>query len=172
MYRTLLFFICLISLNIAFAGSSKINNEAKPEVTPKVTDNKKESIKKAISHIPTQKIMFNVMPATKAARQWLKILDSKKYDEAWEKASPMVQKAITKEAFINQARRSREPLGQLVNRDILMAQPHTQLPGSPEGKYVLITFKCQFHNKAKVTESVMVQEEPDTTWKVAGYFIL
>lgn len=112
------------------------------------------------------------MPAIQEARHWLGILDKKQYDEAWERASILVQKSITKEEFIEQARRSREPLGSFIKRTIIMAQPRTELPGAPKGKYVLITFNSVFHNKAKVTESIMIEQEADTTWKVAGYFIL
>ncbi len=170
MYRLIIALIILCMTTIASAaaeptvGTDNANEATKQSV--------KNNIKTAISQIPTKKIMFNVMPATREARHWLGILDKKQFDEAWEKASVLVQKSITKEAFINHARRSREPLGSFIKREIIMAQPHTQLPGSPKGRYVLITFKSQFHNKQKVTETIMLQQETDESWRVAGYFIL
>ncbi len=163
-------FLTLLSLTSPFLVNLALADTPPSPTTRESSVHK--NVKAAISHVPTKIITFNVIPATSEARHWLSILDENKFDEAWEKASLLVKESISKEAFIAQALRSREPLGSFIKRDILMAQPHTQFPGSPKGHYVLITFKSTFHNKDKVTETIMVQQEPDTTWRVAGYFIL
>jgi len=136
-------------------------------------DNKtiiKKNINSAVKRVPIKPVTFNILPATGEARRWLTTLDKKEFGSAWEKSSILVRNTITKEEFIKQSTRSREPMGSFVKREIIMAQPKTELPGAPKGQYVLITFKSQFHHKDKVSETIMMQKDPDNSWRVAGYF--
>lgn len=132
----------------------------------------KKEMRALIKQVPTKVTVFNVMPATSEARKWLTIMDHNDFSHAWEQASILVRQSITKEAFIKEASRSREPLGSFIKRDILIAQPKTEMPGAPQGQYVLITFKSEFHNKQPVNETIIVQKDPDNSWRVAGYFAL
>jgi len=128
--------------------------------------------KSLMEYVPNKVVAFNIMPATKAARIWLNLLDQSKYASCWEQASVLVRKSISKEAFIKQATRSRQPLGTFMERTVFFIQPKTNLPGAPKGKYVLIKFNSIFSNKEKTTETLIIQQDPNNSWRVAGYFIL
>ena len=47
----------------------------------------------------------------------------------------------------------------------------TELPGAPDGRYVVIQFDTAFENKASSVETVTPMADPDGAWRVAGYFI-
>ena len=47
----------------------------------------------------------------------------------------------------------------------------TELPGAPDGQYVVIQFKTAFANKQSAIETVTPMLEEDGRWLVAGYFI-
>jgi len=129
-------------------------------------------IKSIVKQLPTKTVTFNVIPATVAARKWLKILDKNQFGHCWENSSVLVKKNLSKEAFIKEATRSRQPFGSFIKRDIIMSQPKVELPGSPKGKYVIIKFESEFVNKKKVTQTVIVQQDPDQVWRVAAYFAM
>lgn len=159
--------LSLITLSLICCSNSL---QADENLTDKTIS--KTALKSIIKQVPTKVVTFNVLPATSEARRWLKTLDKKQFGDAWEKASILVRQTVTKEEFIKQATRSREPLGSFIKREILMAQPKTELPGAPKGQYVLITFKSDFFNNHKVSETVMIQKDPDNSWRVAGYYVI
>lgn len=129
-------------------------------------------IQSIAKQIPTKIVAFNVIPATVAARYWLQMLDQSQFGHCWEKSSILVKKNLSKEAFIKEATRSRQPFGPFIKRNIVMSQPKVELPGSPKGKYVIIKFESEFANKKKVIQTVIVQQDPDQVWRVAAYFSL
>lgn len=65
----------------------------------------------------------------------------------------------------------RKPLGGLESRHLDSAQFATDLPGAPDGKYVVMKFDTSFANKKSAIETVTFMLEKDGQWKVAGYFI-
>ena len=155
-----------IVLTASQYGYAKNSEETSPQ--PSTQLNTKELIKQ----IPTKAVSFSIIPATTAARDWLKLMDQDKFAQCWQQASVLVRKSVNEKDFVESAKRSRLPLGSLIKREITMVEPKTKLPGSPKGKYVIATFKAKFHNKADpVTEILMLQVDPDNQWRVAGYFL-
>jgi hypothetical protein len=65
----------------------------------------------------------------------------------------------------------RKPLGSLISRKLKSAQPMTELPGAPDGQYVLMQFETSFTNKKSAVETVTFMLEKDGQWKSGGYFI-
>jgi hypothetical protein len=47
----------------------------------------------------------------------------------------------------------------------------TELPGAPDGQYVVMQFETSFANKKSAIETVTFMLEKDGQWKSAGYFI-
>ena len=50
-------------------------------------------------------------------------------------------------------------------------QEMTELPGAPDGHYVLLQFETVFANKKSTIETVTFMLEKDGKWKAAGYYI-
>jgi hypothetical protein len=47
----------------------------------------------------------------------------------------------------------------------------TELPGAPDGEYVVFQFDTQFEHKRAAVETVTPMRDPDGSWRVSGYFI-
>src|SRR5579862_8247383 len=105
------------------------------------------------------------------AGKWLALIDRGNYSESWKEASAIVQGAVTETAWENATTTFRKPLGNLVSREVKSAQLMTELPGAPDGQYVVMQFATSFANKKTTIETVTFMREKDGQWKSAGYFI-
>ncbi len=105
------------------------------------------------------------------ATLWLKLTDAKKYSVSWQTAAKVFKSAVTADQWAKAAASARDPLGDLVSRDLFHDQLTTTLPGMPDGLYLVLRYATRFANKAHAVESITVMKDPDGTWRVAGYFI-
>jgi len=109
--------------------------------------------------------------AQTAAETWLELVDNELYEESWAQASELFKGAVTQEAWRQAASGARKPLGALVSRKLKSRTYTKQLPGAPDGQYVVIQFEAVFENKASAVETVTPMRDPDGTWRVSGYYI-
>jgi hypothetical protein len=109
--------------------------------------------------------------AEAAAASWLKLVDSGNYAESWQQASPTFQAAITQKEWEQKLRAVRAPLGTVVSRQLKSAEYATQLPGVPDGEYVVMRYDTSFEHKKTSIETVVSAREKDGQWRVSGYFI-
>ena len=109
--------------------------------------------------------------AQTAAETWLELVDTEKYDESWEQAADLFRGAVTKEQWQQALSGTRKPLGRLVSRKLKSRQYMEQIPGAPDGKYVVIQFDAAFENKSSAVETITPMLDPDGVWRVSGYFI-
>jgi hypothetical protein len=109
--------------------------------------------------------------AAAAAEAWLKLVDEGKYGESWDEAADLFKKAITKDSWEQQVKAAREPFGKLISRKILITNYTTELPGAPDGEYVVITIETSFEKKKNSVETVTPMMDPDGKWRVSGYYI-
>lgn len=108
--------------------------------------------------------------ARTAATSWLQLADAGEYPETWTQASSYFQAAITLEDWSRAVGAARRPLEGLVSRQLNSAAFHRELPGAPDGEYVVLTFDSVFEKKARAVETVTVMKDGDA-WRVSGYFI-
>jgi hypothetical protein len=113
----------------------------------------------------------SVNAATVAAESWLKLVDDAQYDASWTNAASVFRGAVSSEAWSKAAGTVRGQVGKLVSRKLASANYTTSLPRLPDGKYVVIQFDTSFEKKASAVETVTPMQDPDGTWRVAGYFI-
>ena len=66
---------------------------------------------------------------------------------------------------------SRSPLGVVQSRKLLGAKFSEDLPGVPQGDYVIFRFASVFENQDNIIETVTAKKDADGIWRVAGYFI-
>jgi serine/threonine protein kinase/cytochrome c-type biogenesis protein CcmH/NrfG len=102
---------------------------------------------------------------------WLTLIDDGNYSESWKKASAIVQGAATEQSFANSMETFRRPLGALVSRKLKSAQHMTEMPGAPDGQYVVLQFDTSFANKKSAIETVTFTLGKDGHWRSAGYYI-
>jgi opacity protein-like surface antigen len=109
--------------------------------------------------------------ATAAAQNWLKEIDGGQYAQSWQDASAFFQGKVPEQTWVSEITPVRRPLGELVSRNLDSAQYATQLPGAPEGQYVVMRFDTSFANKQSAVETVTFSLEQDGQWKASGYYI-
>ena len=112
-----------------------------------------------------------VQEAVDAALAWLALVDAGSYAEAWEASSVLMKGAITEAGLSAALRGARGPLGSLEEREVSASAYATELPGAPDGEYVVIETKARFAHKAHAVETVTPRRDPDGAWRVSGYFI-
>lgn len=104
------------------------------------------------------------------ATQWLKLIDSQLYEESWGEADPFFQTQITLAEWVRQANKARAPFGKLISRKIKSAEEYSELPGAPDGEYMVISYQSVFENKKNAVETLTLSKST-AVWKVVGYFI-
>jgi hypothetical protein len=109
--------------------------------------------------------------AVAAAPNWLMEIDKGQYGQSWLEASVFFQNAVPEQKWESSMTTYRKPLGDLVSRNLSSAQYATQLPGAPEGQYVVMRFDTSFANKKDANETVTFMLEKDGQWKSSGYYI-
>jgi len=105
------------------------------------------------------------------AEKWLSIVDSEKYGDSWGMAAIFFKNSVPKEQWISSMETYRKPLGKMIERKLTSNQYMTNIPGAPDGEYVVIQFKTAFENKTEVIETITPMLDNDGVWRVSGYFI-
>lgn len=109
--------------------------------------------------------------AAEAAQEWLAIVDAGEYADSWTAAAELFRNAVAQEQWVQAVEGVRQPLGDMLSRELKSAKFTTSLPGAPDGEYVVIQFTTEFEHKASAVETVTAMKDADGTWRVAGYFI-
>jgi hypothetical protein len=109
--------------------------------------------------------------AETAAEAWLSSIDGGNYAQSWQDASSLFKAAVTEKDWEQQLQAVRTPLGALISRKLQSAEYKTQLPGAPDGEYVIIKYDSSFANKKSAVETVTPMLDKDGQWRVSGYFI-
>ena len=99
------------------------------------------------------------------------MIDAGNYGGAWEEAAPLLREAISKEDWRRTMLNFRRPLGAVLSRTLKSAEYKTQLPGVPDGEYILIQYDTSFAMKKSSVETVTPMRDKDGKWRVSGYFI-
>ncbi len=109
--------------------------------------------------------------AIKAAEDWLALVDAEKDAESWDASASLFRTAVAVESWGRMIHASRGQFGRVVSRKVKSAEFHTQLPGAPDGEYVVIQFETSFEKKKEAIETVTPMKDKDGKWRVSGYFI-
>lgn len=109
--------------------------------------------------------------ARKAALEWLALVDSEQYSESWNEAASLFKVNVSRKNWVGAIQSARRPLGAMQSRSFLDAVHETELPGMPDGKYVVIRYQASFENKADAVETITPMLDRDGLWRVCGYFV-
>lgn len=112
-----------------------------------------------------------IQAATDAAQKWLTEIYNGQYSQSWQDAAVFFQNAVPEQKWESSMTAFRKPLGNLVSRNLKSSQYLTQLPGAPNGQYVVMQFDTSFANKDSAVETVTFMLESNGQWKSSGYYI-
>ncbi len=106
-----------------------------------------------------------------AARNWLKLVDSGNYAQSWDDTGNALKANVAREQWQELLARNRAPLGSVISRKLKSAEYTTQLPGAPEGQYVVLQYESGFEHKNSAIETVTPTLDKDGTWRVCLYTV-
>jgi len=106
-----------------------------------------------------------------AASDWLKLVDAGNYAQSWDDADAALKSNIAKEQWQELLTRNRAPLGAPISRRLTSAEYTTQLPGAPDGQYVVIQYASNFEHNGSVIETVTPALDKDGKWRVCLYLV-
>lgn len=109
--------------------------------------------------------------ASAAASEWLALVDEGRYGDSWQHASELFRVAVTKEQWESSLRGVRTPLGNVLSREVGSMQYVKELPGAPDGQYVVIQYKTSLEFKKSAVETITPMIDKDGKWRVSGYYI-
>ena len=112
-----------------------------------------------------------ISAATRSAEEWLALVDTGRYGPSWDEAARFFKGRVSRAQWQTAIRSAREPQGALVSREVRSSEYSTELPGAPDGEYVVLQYSSSFENNKSATETVSLMFEDDRGWRVAGYFI-
>ena len=110
-----------------------------------------------------------IAEATATSREWLSVVDAGQYGQSWDESAALFKDHITKSQWERAVGDVRKQTGALKTREIESAQAAHQLPGVPDGDYVVIVYRSSFAAAPAATETVTPMRDPDGHWRVAGY---
>lgn len=109
--------------------------------------------------------------AIAAAETWLHLIDKADFSESWKQAAAMFKGAIKEEQWLESLNRVQGMFGRALSRSVKSSQYATELPGAPDGEYVVIEFETSFEHKQNGIETVTPMKDDDGEWRVSGYYI-
>ncbi len=109
--------------------------------------------------------------AQPVAKEWLALVDAGKYDESWEQMSPGFKKEVKRRKWKSTVEKIRQPLGAFKSRKLKSAEYSKELPGAPEGEYVILQYDSAFEKKPAAVEKVTLILGHDLTWRVSSYAV-
>ncbi|MEI5637457.1 MULTISPECIES: DUF4019 domain-containing protein [unclassified Pseudoalteromonas] len=104
------------------------------------------------------------------AEQWLSVVDAGHYGQSWQQSGTLFQSQVSKSQWQQALNSVRMPLGEAIKRQQTSVEKHSQLPGVPDGDYLIIQYQTEFKNKQDATEMLTLAKQPDG-WHPVGYFI-
>jgi len=109
--------------------------------------------------------------AVAVAEDWLALVDGGNYTKSWKEAAEIFKNTVPKDQWIQMMQSLRKPFGMTLSRELTSKRYRTDLPGAPDGEYVVLQFKTSFENKKSAVETVTPMFDKDGQWRVSGYFI-
>ncbi len=112
-----------------------------------------------------------IAAAVESAQSWLKLVDEGAYEQSWFESAEYFRRNVSQEQWKSALDGVRKPLGKMLSREVINSTYTTQVPGAPDGQYVIIQFKTSFENKQNAVETITPMMDSDGRWRVSGYYI-
>ncbi len=114
---------------------------------------------------------LDARPAAAAAEGWLQLLDTGRYGESWEAATPLFREETAKVRWETTVEGVRGPLGVVISRKLRSAT-YSRGPGDLSDRhFFVIQYDTRFEHRPLSTEIVTPMRGPDGVWRVAAYVL-
>src|SRR5215471_17591981 len=118
--------------------------------------------------------------ATSTAERWLALIDGADYAESWNQASSLLKsgvetsvlfkRGISEDQWRSTTATAQTHLGKVESRTLRSRRYVEELPGEPEGEYVVMEYEASFGSEKKNgVEKVILTKDHDGEWRVSGY---
>lgn len=111
-----------------------------------------------------------IQDAGQAAQRWLALRDANNFDACWQALAPAARDQVGKDDFSASLAAVRDQYGPLKSRRPSKVTFTHEMPGAPDGDYVVLQYESDFANSAHAVETVIPMRTADG-WKVSGYFV-
>jgi len=125
------------------------------------------SLQEEIQYPPEVKAAM--VEAQKAAQDWLKLVDSGKYAESWDKGSEVFRHTITRDQWVTALDQARKRLGGVKSRALTKELPAWNPNGLPPGAYMVVEYNTAFDLATNSGEVLTLRQEPGGEWRVLTY---
>ena len=119
---------------------------------------------------PAPTVDSSAAASLNAARNWVALVDSHRWEESWRTAATMFRSQISAVQWTSTIQSVRQPLGPIASRTFQSVMKTTSLPGAPAGDYEILLFKTDFAQRRGAVETITLTHESGG-WKVVGYYI-
>jgi hypothetical protein len=109
--------------------------------------------------------------AQPAAAAWLALVDAGKFMESCEAMSPGFKKKVSQRKWKSTLEDIRKPLSKFTTRKLKSAEYSKELPGAPEGEYVMLQYDSAFERKPAAVEKITLILGQDLNWRVSSYAV-
>ena len=120
--------------------------------------------------------------ATSTAERWLALIDGADYAESWNQASSLLKSGVQTSVLFRRVASEAEwrstiaaaqkQLGKVESRSLRSKRYAEELPGEPEGEYVVIEYEASLGGKKNGVEKVILTKDHDGEWRVSRYKII
>ncbi len=109
--------------------------------------------------------------ALAAAEEWLKLIDTGKYEDSWGEIADYLKGTVPKDEFLASLKTVRSTLGKVISRAAKSMKYADSMPSAPDGKYIIIHYETKLEHKQSAVETVIPMLGKDGKWRVSGYDI-
>jgi hypothetical protein len=118
--------------------------------------------------------------AAAVAKEWLLLIDAGDYAESWHQASSLFKTGFQSSSLFRAGVSAQQwqssftvllcERGRTLSRTLQSTRFAEELPGEPDGEYVILEYATSFEGM-NVTEIVVLVKESDGQWRVSDYRI-
>ncbi|HEX7070110.1 MAG TPA: DUF4019 domain-containing protein [Rhodothermales bacterium] len=125
----------------------------------------------AAPDVVAQEVAFPDSASGAAATAWIALVDSADYVSSWDEAAPDFKANVSQQQWSQAAAQVRGALGTLQERTLARAERIAQIPGLPDGDYLLVEYVSRFAQMPRAIETHVMAFGEDATWRTIGYFV-
>jgi hypothetical protein len=111
------------------------------------------------------------LAAQQAATAWFSKLDADDFNGCWNEFATGPKAMIPHWRWNLSCKMGRFSFGRALSRKLGSSEFTMRSPGGRAGRFVILKFETSSEKKGKVQEQVIVMQDQDHQWRVAGYSI-
>ncbi|MBA3722066.1 MAG: DUF4019 domain-containing protein [Parachlamydiaceae bacterium] len=110
-----------------------------------------------------------MIEASRAAQEYVDLLDNGRYAESWTKGAQVFEHKISQAEWVGALNMARARLGSVKSRTLKDEKPAFDPKGLPKGPYMVVEYNTSFEFAPNSGELLTLMRESDGRWKVLTY---